>query len=385
MKLYIIAGEMSGDKHGSLLLKELHRLKPGIEVQGLGGALMHEYCPAVEDWTDESAVVGFVEVAKKYGWFRKRFLATLEQIKKDRPECLVLIDYPGFNLRMAERVHKACPDTKIVYFISPQVWAWHKGRIPKMAKILDMMLCIFPFEKPIFEQAGLPTEFVGHPLVDEIQAIRQTGIRENDLIGLFPGSRNREIDKHFPVFIEIVKSLKKSRPEWRFETAASNERLAERMRGMIEKSGLTPEALNIRLGSYHSLMDRAYAGVIASGTATLEAAIHGLPYVLVYKVSWSTALIMRMLLSIPYVGMVNILSKRSVVKELLQNNFTALNVIGELERLATPNQRTIALEEMQAAVDKLGPGGAAKRAAEAIINLMEENSSQKKPGQNTEE
>ncbi len=333
---------------------------------------MHGLCPAVEDWADEAAVVGFVEVAKKYGWFKQQFLAALKQITEQKPECLVLIDYPGFNLRMAKRVRKACPDTKIVYFISPQVWAWHKGRVPKMARILDLMLCIFPFEKPIFEQAGLKTEFVGHPLIDEILAQRQTGIRENDLIGLFPGSRTREIERNVPVMIDVVRTLKKSRPEWRFETAATNERLAAHISSMAQKAGLNPEALNIKVGNYHNLMDRAYSGVIASGTATLEAAIHQLPYVLVYKVSWSTALIVRMVLSIPYVGMVNILSQRNVVKELLQEKFTAQNVIGELERLATPNQRKVSLEEMQAAVDKLGPGGAAKRAAEAVVNLLEE-------------
>lgn len=123
MNLYIIAGEKSGDIHGALLLKNLLRLMPGLEVRGLGGGGMHALCPEVEDWADEAAVIGFVEVAKKYGWFRKRFLALLEQIRRDQPDCLVLIDYPGFNLRMAEKVRKYCPHTKIVYFISPQVWA----------------------------------------------------------------------------------------------------------------------------------------------------------------------------------------------------------------------------------------------------------------------
>lgn len=371
MKLFIIAGEMSGDKHGALLLDELTRLKPEVDVAGLGGPRMHKSFPGVEDWADEAGVMGFIDVAKKYRYFRTKFLETLQRIKQEQPECLVLVDYPGFNLRMAARVRKQCPKTKIAYFISPQVWAWKKGRLPKMARTLDLMLCIFPFEKPLFEQAGLKTEFVGHPLVDEIMEKRLTGVRDPDLIGLFPGSRSREIEKHVPVFIEVVKTLKKNHPEWRFETAASNEALAERMRRMAEKRGLMPEALDIRVGSFHSLMDRAWAGVIASGTATLEAALHQLPYVLVYKVSWSTALIARMLLRIPYVGMVNILSKRGVVKELLQEKFTPLNVIGELERLTTPNLRAQALRDMQQAVDKLGPGGAAKRAAEAIVNLME--------------
>ena len=213
MKLYIIAGEKSGDIHGALLLKNLLRLMPGMEVAGLGGQGMHALCPGVEDWADEAAVIGVVEGLKKYGWFRRRFLSILERIRQDQPDCLVLIDYPGFNLRLAERVRKCCPHTKIVYFISPQVWAWHRGRIPKMVRMLDLMMCIFPFEAPLFQEAGLRTEFVGHPLVDEIASIRKEGVREPSLVGLFPGSRNREIDRHFPVFIEVVSRLSRERPE----------------------------------------------------------------------------------------------------------------------------------------------------------------------------
>mgnify|MGYP000834946553 FL=1 len=126
--------------------------------------------------------------------------------------------YKRQNLRLAERVRKCCPRTRIVYFISPQVWAWHRGRIPKMVRMLDLMMCIFPFEAPLFQEAGLRTEFVGHPLVDEIASIRKEGVREPSLVGLFPGSRNREIDRHFPVFIEVVSRLSRERPELSFET-----------------------------------------------------------------------------------------------------------------------------------------------------------------------
>ena len=163
MKLYMIAGEKSGDIHGALLLKHLLRLMPGMEVRGLGGHGMPAFCPGVEDWADEAAVIGVVEVLKKYGWFRKRFLSILERIRQDQPDCLILIDYPGFNLRLAEKVRKCCPHTKIIYFISPQVWAWHRGRIPKMVRMLDLMMCIFPFEAPLFQEAELKTEFVGRP------------------------------------------------------------------------------------------------------------------------------------------------------------------------------------------------------------------------------
>lgn len=370
MKLYMIAGEKSGDIHGTLLLKNLLRLMPGMDVKGLGGHGMHALCPGVEDWADEAAVIGVVEVLKKYGWFRKRFLSILERIRQDQPDCLVLIDYPGFNLRLAEKVRKCCPHTKIVYFISPQVWAWHRGRIPKMVRMLDLMMCIFPFEAPLFQEAGLRTEFVGHPLVDEIASIRRDDVREPSLVGLFPGSRNREIDRHFPVFMEVVRRLSRERPELAFETAASNEALAERMRGMARKAGISPELFHITVGRYHELMDRAAVGVVASGTATMEAALHRLPYMLVYRVPLLTYWMARMLIKIRFIGMVNILAQKPVVKELIQFDFTPDKVIEEIERLLVPENRNVLLAEMKEASDKLGQGGAAEHAAQAVYCLL---------------
>ncbi len=370
MKFYIIAGEMSGDKHGALLMQELAKLHPNIEFEGLGGDNMHTFCPAIENWADEAAVVGVIEVLKRYGWFKQHLLGTLERIRTEKPECLILIDYPGFNLRLAERVHKLCPDTKIVYFISPQVWAWHKGRVPKMVEMLDLMMCIFPFEKQLFENAGLKTEFVGHPLVDDILAARRTDVREPDLIGFFPGSRTREVEHHFPVFIKTAIMLRKTHPGWKFETAASNERLASIMRAMVEKAGLSPEALNIRVGNYHDLMDRASAAAVASGTATLEAALHQLPYVLVYKVAYLTYLAARTVIKIPFLGMVNILAQRSIVRELLQTEFTPIAVASEIERLMDPNVRRDVLTSMKEATDKLGNGGSASKAAEVVMELF---------------
>lgn len=372
MNLYIIAGEKSGDIHGTLLLKNLLRLMPGLKVQGLGGRGMHELCPAVEDWADEAAVIGFVEVAKKFGWFRKRFLSILDRIRQDRPDCLILIDYPGFNLRLAEKVRRECPHTKIVYFISPQVWAWHRGRIPKMVRTLDLMMCIFPFEAPLFREAGLQAEFVGHPLVDEIASLHKDDVREPSLVGLFPGSRNREIDRHFPVFVEVVRRLSQTRPELKFETAASNETLAERMKDMARKAGVSPEVFHITVGRYHELMDRAAVGVVASGTATMEAALHRLPYMLVYKVPLLTYWMARMLVKIRFIGMVNILAEKAVVKELIQFDLTPDKVIGEIERLLVPENRDALLAEMKQAADKLGQGGAAEHAADAVCRLLKE-------------
>lgn len=370
MLLYIVAGELSGDKHGSLMLRELKSLLPDTEVRGLGGPLMHEEYPEIEDWADEAAVVGFVEVAKNFLFFRRHFIALLHQIKKDKPDVLVLLDYPGFNLRMAEAVKRESPGTKIVYFISPQVWAWHKGRIPKMVRIIDLMLCIFPFEKVLFETAGLPTEFVGHPLVDDINARKNEHIREPHLIGLFPGSRSREIERNFPTMLQTALLLKKEHPDWTFETGASSEKFALRLKEICDSLNVPQNLVNIRLGNYHDLMDRASAAIIASGTATMEAALHELPYVLIYKMNPFTFWMAKKLVTIKFIGMVNILSGRSIVKELIQDDFTPRKAADEIERLMSDEYREDILKGMKASVDMLGQGGAARNAAEAIARLV---------------
>ena len=370
MKLFMIAGEKSGDKQGALLIEELLRRQPDIEIVGLGGSRMHALAPGVEDWAEQAAVIGIVEVLKHARFFMRRLNDMANRIATEQPDGLILIDYPGFNQRLAERVHKSCPKTKIAWFIAPMVWAWHKSRVPKLASMLDLMMCTFPFEKTIFEAAGLRTEFVGHPLVDDILEQRQTNIREKGLIGLFPGSRMREIERHFPVFLELVKKLQIVHPEWRFETSASSERLANTMRKMAEKAGVPAELINICPGSYHGLMDRAEAALVTSGTATLEAALHELPFALVYKVAWGTYFFARMVLTIKYIGMVNILIDKPVTKELIQQDFNVDSCIAELEKLTTLATREEVLNGMKESMDKLGHGGAATKAANAVLSLF---------------
>lgn len=371
MKIFVIAGEKSGDKQGALLIQELLRRHPDMEIAGLGGSRMHALVPEVEDWAEQAAVIGVVEVLRHARFFIRRLNEMTERIVKEQPDGLILIDYPGFNQRLAERVHKSCPKTKIAWFIAPMVWAWHKSRVPKLARILDLMMCTFPFEKPLFEAAGLRTEFVGHPLVDDILEQRRTDVREKGLIGLFPGSRMREIERHFPVFLDVVKKAQQTHPEWRFETSASSEKLAAIMRGMAEKAGVPAERINICPGSYHDLMDRAEAALVTSGTATLEAALHELPFALVYKVAWGTYFMARMILTIKYIGMVNILIDKPVTKELIQQDFNVDNSIAELEKLTTPATRAEVMSGMKESMDRLGHGGAAAKAAAAVLSLFD--------------
>lgn len=370
MKLFVVAGEKSGDKQGALVIRELLQRCPDLEIKGLGGSQMHALAPGVEDWAEQAGVIGIIDVLRHARFFMRHLDNMATRIAQEQPEALLLIDYPGFNQRLAERVRQRSPHTKIAYFIAPMVWAWHKSRIPQLARTLDLMMCTFPFEKPLFEAAGLRTEFVGHPLVDDILACRQSNIREKGLIGLFPGSRTREIDRHFPVFLKLVQELRTRHPEWRFETSASSEKLAESMRRMAQKSGVDPALINICPGSYHGLMDRAEAALVASGTATLEAALHELPFALVYKTAWSTYLLGRMILTINYIGMVNILMGQPVTRELIQHEFNVENCIAELEKLTAPSTRQQCLDGMAASMARLGHGGAAAKAAEAVLSLF---------------
>jgi lipid-A-disaccharide synthase len=284
---------------------------------------------------------------------------------------LLLIDYPGYNLRFATAVKKEFPEICIVYYISPKVWAWNKSRIPVMAEILDELLCLFPFEKPIFEKAGLKTTFVGNPLVDELEAERIGGVeRDEHLVGLFPGSREREIARLFPLMLETAKLLKSTHRELSFEVPAATTKLADQIRGLIT-AGAASEMITVTNGGSHSLMQRAGCAVIASGTATLEAAYYGLPYCLVYRVAPLTYAAAVVLVKVQYIGLVNILAGEEVVKEFIQAAATPAAVAQELGAFINSEETRFTLQARLAETsEKLGEKGAHQRAAKAVARWL---------------
>ena len=368
MKLFLLSGERSGDRHGAGLMEELRVRQPDVEFHGLGGAEMHALCSDIPDWVEEAGVVGLVEVLKKYGWFKKKFAETLQHLMELKPDAVVLIDYPGFNLRVATALRRRGYAGKIIYYISPQVWAWHRGRIPKMGKLLDLMICIFPFEKELYEGCGLHTLFGGHPLVEYHRKRRLNIPREPGLIGLFPGSRRREITKHFPALLEAAQRMKVERPALKFVASAASEKLASIMRGLLAANPVAD--LTIETGTANTLMQRVACGAVASGTATLEAAIHEMPYGLIYKVSPGTYLAGRLLIRVPFLGIVNILAGRQVVKELLQRHCTGSKIAAELLRLSDDSTARAALSgQLRSIVETLAGDGAYGRAADAIIAM----------------
>lgn len=369
-KVFLIAGEMSGDAHGAGLMRALHAVDPEIQFLGLGGPQMHAAGgAALEDWVADAAVVGLWEVLKMYGWFKARFDRALKTMAEERPDAVVLIDYPGFNLRIAKAIRAAGLKTKIIYYISPQVWAWKKGRIKTMAKVLDLMICIFPFEKQLYEKSGLRTVFAGHPMVDKAQAENRTP-REANLVGLFPGSRSNEIKRIFPTLLAAASVIRKARPEVRFAISAANERLAEEIRAVATAAGMSEAQNWIEVGQAHALMQRATVGAVASGTATMEATCYGLPYVLVYRVNLLTYFVGKMVVRIKHLGMANILAGREVVKELVQGDLTAKRVALELLDLLDQEKGPALTQTLREVANQLGGGGAYVRAAEAVLQEL---------------
>jgi lipid-A-disaccharide synthase len=347
-------------------------LTPGVEIRGVGGPEMENVAgPGLKDWVEDAAVMGVWEVLKRYGWFKQRFAEMMAEFEDFRPDVLLLIDYPGFNLRFAAAVKRAFPETRIIYYISPKVWAWNKRRIPVMARLLDEMLCVFPFERPILESAGLKTTFVGNPLVDELEEMRLPGVRRDELlVGLFPGSREREIARLFPMMIESAKRLKAWNGGLRFEVPAASAKLAEQILALMAEAGAA-DLITVTTGGSHSLMQRACCAVIASGTATLEAAYYGLPYCLVYRLAPLSYALARVVVKIEHVGLVNILAGEGVVDEFIQARAEPATVSGALrEFLESPAKREALRTRLLETSGKLGGRGAHERAARAVAGWL---------------
>jgi lipid-A-disaccharide synthase len=371
MKIYFVAGEASGDEHGAALMRALRGLAPDCNFHGRGGPRMKTVAGAgFNNWIDAAAVVGIWEVVRRYPYFRKQFDETLREIAATNPDAVVLIDYPGFNLRLARTLRARVPGTKIIYYISPQVWAWNRGRIAQMAAYLDLMLCIFPFEAELYNASGLRTIFVGHPMIENLAQRRTAEPRDSNLVGLFPGSRSREVKKIFPIMLEASAEIARQRPETRFEIAAASEPLAREMERIT-----TPVSLGNRLrivtADSSGTMQRVSAGMVASGTATLESAYFRMPFVLVYKVSWPTYFAARLVMRTKFLGMPNVLLGREIVPEFLQHEARPKPIAAAVIALmneAEGRQQMIA--DFDGVVARLGETGASEKAARAILGEL---------------
>ncbi len=368
LKLYFLSGEVSGDMHAASVIKHLQKAGQPIRFYGMGGPRMvaatSPNTSNLVNWLDESAVLGLWEVYKKYPFFKRQFDTTLAEILAINPEGVILIDYPGFNLRMARALRQRGFKNQIIYYISPQVWAWNKGRIPRMAKLLNLMICILPFEPALYEKSALRSVFVGHPMLDHLWRERRATPRQPNLIGFFPGSRMREIRSHFPIMLRAAKRVRRIMPEAEFEVAAPNARLATELRKILKNDPI----IHVGEGNARELMQRAAVGIVASGTATVEAAYFGLPMGIIYRVNWLTYRVARLLVKLRWIGLVNILADRTIVNEYIQKRATEQNVMYEIFHLLTNDGARLKMQDNLAeVVAKLGTRGASKRTAAVIL------------------
>ncbi len=364
----MIAGEASGDAHGAGVVKELKALRPGIEIFGIGGDKMMNAGMKLTYHIREMSFMGFVEVIKHLPLIRsvEKTLERLLELRK--PDVIVLIDYPGFNLRFARIAKKH--NIKIVYYISPQVWAWKKGRVKKMRGIVDKMLVVFPFEVPIYEREHIPVEFVGHPLVEEMQEImsreefyKKFDLNKNDkFIAVIPGSRKQEIHNLFEVMLNAAIEL--AGKEMQVVVAvASNLLLDEYLRHV-------PHGANIKFIQHatHEVMKYAEFAFVTSGTATLETAFSGTPMVVVYKTSPVTYWIARLVVKIKNIALANIVAGKTVVPELIQGDVNVRTLVKTARRILTQSEeRSEMKKELQKVREKLGGVGASAKVAQAIL------------------
>jgi lipid-A-disaccharide synthase len=382
--LWFVSGEESGDARAVEVMQAIKAQHPSVIFGGAGGNAMQKLCEQqFDNWVQQAAVTGLWDVLKNYGYFRQKFHAMLAAIREKKPDAVVLVDYPGFNLRLARTLRDTGYQGKILYYISPQVWAWNRGRIPKMARFLDLMICVFPFEAPMYQASGLHTVFVGHPLLEALAAKRGGIEREPNLLGLFPGSREREVKRNFPVMLETARLVAEKMPGIRFEASAASSSRAESMRKLA--AGFPVE---IREGNAHDLMQRATAGIVCSGTATLEAAFFGLSYCLIYKTAWLTFEIGKRLVDVNALGIVNILNNYRLnppqnpalpakpaphlIREFIQNDATPEALAEEsLRLLQSESSREDLRSQLTAITSLLKAEGASERSATSLLRSLQ--------------
>jgi len=376
MKYYIIAGEASGDLHGSNLIKELRKLDVNADIRCWGGDLMQQEGAVVVKHYRDLAFMGFVEVLKNLRTILKNIRFCKEDIRQFRPDVLVLIDYPGFNLRIAKWAKQA--GFRVIYYISPQVWAWKESRVKLIRQVVDKMLVILPFEKTFYENKwDYNVVYVGHPLVDVIERFSSGPQKQlevhgaplgagDEIIALLPGSRGQEIAVKLPIMLELSRSF----PNYRFVVAQApgqEHSLYEPYFAGYKNVSLA------KPGQTYTLLNRSKAALVTSGTATLETALFGVPEVVCYKGSAISYQIAKRLVKIRYISLVNLIMDKPVVTELIQHELTVANLEKELKDLLFNPSRLEQLKKDYAALKQLlkQGGDASQRAAQEIISFLQ--------------
>lgn len=374
-RILISAGEASGDIHAAAVTAAIKKIDSDTEVFGMGGDALRAAGGEVLWDIKDHGVMGFVEVIRKLpDLFRLR--ADFARIMDERrPDCLVIVDYPGFNMKLAKLAHdKGIP---VVSYIAPSAWAWNKGRAKNVAKLVNKVACIFPFEYDVYKEAGAPVEFVGHPLLDIVHPSMTSSEAEawigkqpdKKLILLMPGSRLMEIEKMLPTLLLGAKELKKKFPDVQFVMPRAGTIPLSMLEEKIAVSGLD---VKITEGNNYDLFSVADLALATSGTVTLEAALCGLGSVIVYKTSALNAFIARLVINIPNIGLPNIVAGKTIMPELLQEDFTPEKLAAAAVALLQPERQKQLKEDLLYMKQRLGEPGAVKRVAELILKIAEE-------------
>lgn len=378
LKLYLIAGEASGDLHGSNLIKALREQQPDVQCRVWGGDLMQAAGGELVKHYRDLAFMGFIEVLKNL----RTILGNLAFCKRDileyRPDVLVLIDYPGFNLRIARWAKQQ--GIRVVYYISPQIWAWHQSRVHDIRRDVDQMLVILPFEQDFFKKHGVEVEFVGHPLLDALSSKfevrsskprqtsnfkRQTSnseLQTSNLIALLPGSRRQEVQRILPVMLSVVPFF----PDFQFVVAGASSLPAEYYRPFLEKY---PNVQWVQDATY-DLLRQAQVALVKSGTSTLETALFGVPQVVCYAGNPVSYAIAKRVVQVKYISLVNLILDRPLVRELIQDELNTANLQAALTEILTASGAEKIREGYNELRHCLGDGGASERAARAILDSV---------------
>ncbi len=374
-RILIVAGESSGDLHAAGVVAELRRRAPDLTIEGIGGDRMREAGVRLHAHAGDLAVVGLVEVAARLPAIWRAYRSMIRCLRDRRPDLVILVDFPDFNLRLARRASRL--GIPVVYFISPQVWAWRAGRIRSIAKYVRRLLVIFPFEEGFYRDKGVDALYVGHPLLDRLasspsmnEARRRLGLEgAAPILGLLPGSRTGELMRHLPILLRSARRLMTEQPDLRVVIAA-----ADGLPLDLIGSFLTREAVlaTVVQGQTYEVMAASDLLLVASGTATIEAAIIGTPMVIVYRLAFLSWLLGRLLIRVPYIGMVNLVAGKRLAPELIQFHATPERIADEARRLLlSAEQRHHTRQDLQQMRDRLGPPGALSRTVDAILECLQ--------------
>ena len=372
-RVYLVAGEASGDRLAADLLRELKK-NPKLKAYGVGGPMLKAAGQEQSLNLAKHAVVGLTDVLKNLPKFLKIFREVKHEIAEVNPDVVILVDYPGFNLRLAKALHGQRNAPAIVYYVSPQVWAWKAGRAKLMERILDRLLVIFPFEVDWFAKHApkLKTKWVGHPLADRWIAQAKEGPKDEiPCVALLPGSRAKEIAKHWPVLLQAAQRIVREQKNVTFMTLATDHEMRQKLEEEWARQPMSGVSLDILAGQSLTQLTRCSLAIVASGTATLECAMAGLPMLVIYKTSWLTYWLGRFLIQLPYLSMVNVLAGEKVVPEFLQGAMEPERLAkAALQILRNPKGAEAMAGRIRDVAKKLGGPGAAARAATEVEEVL---------------